>query len=123
MPISRLRRWGIATLAGLIALLFGFGSTPASAGLIDAPWDKLLHLALFATLTVALRLALPRLPLAMIATLAIGFALADELHQAWVPGRHPDWEDGLADLAGIAGGLLLWPGLIRRLPGSTVEAG
>jgi VanZ family protein len=29
------------------------------------------------------------------------FALSDEVHQIFVPGRHAGWEDGLADALGV----------------------
>ena len=35
------------------------------------------------------------------------FALTDELHQAWVPGREPEVLDLLADAIGILLGALL----------------
>lgn len=47
------------------------------------------------------------------ACLATGFAvlygLTDELHQVFVPGRHPSWSDLAADAAGALIGVgLLW---------------
>ena len=39
--------------------------------------------------------------------LAILYALSDELHQRFVPGRHPDFRDILTDAAGAALALLL----------------
>lgn len=121
MPIeARSRRWlgtfGLVTVGAVLFLLFGFGSTPASGNLVPSPWDKLIHCGVFATLAVGLRALLPTLPWPVIFLLAGGVAVADELHQFLVPNRRPGWDDGLADLVGIAGGLLAWPWLEKRLP-------
>ncbi|PKO34824.1 MAG: hypothetical protein CVU34_04825 [Betaproteobacteria bacterium HGW-Betaproteobacteria-7] len=118
MPIEP-RLLGMVILSGIAALLFGFGSTEASAGLVAAPWDKLAHIGVFALLTLALRLMLPRVPLTVIIGIGLSIAVADELNQIWVPGRNPSWEDGAADMAGIALGLLIWPLLTRRLSNAT----
>jgi VanZ family protein len=114
MPIEP-RLLGMVILSGISALLFGFGSTEASAGLVASPWDKLAHIGVFALLAVALRLALPRVPLTVIIGIGLSVAVADELNQLWVPGRDPSWEDGVADMAGIALGLLVRPLLTRHL--------
>lgn len=113
MPINRIRRMsptrlGIVVVSGIFVLLFGFGSTPGSANLVSHPWDKLLHLCIFSTLTIGLRLALPRIPVSMIIGFALSVALADELHQAFVPLRQPSWDDGIADGLGVLCGLILW---------------
>lgn len=118
MPIEP-RLLGMVILGSIAALLFGFGSTEASAGLVATPWDKLAHIGVFTTLTLALRLVLPRLPLTLIIGIGLSVAVADELNQILVPGRNPSWEDGVADMAGIALGLLLWPVLARYLTGAT----
>lgn len=124
MPISpehrRLARWfGSIVVLAILALLFGFGSTPGSANLIAHPWDKLLHLAIFAVLSFGLRLALPKLPLWMLIGLALSIALADELHQFFVPQRQPGWDDGLADAIGVLCGLYVWHHLRRIWPGQS----
>jgi VanZ family protein len=104
----------MAVLIGIFLLLFGFGSTSASGNLVAAPWDKLVHLAVFATLAVALRVTLPARSMVWIAVLALTIGLADELHQYFVPNRHPDLDDWLADAAGICGGLVIWRWLEHR---------
>ena len=91
------------------ALFFG-GSQSAAAGLIDAPWDKLAHFAVYAAITVLLWLAAGgRAPLAVIAVV-IAIGALDELHQAGVPGRTADVIDFLVDAAGaaVAGTVMLW---------------
>lgn len=101
-------RLALAVIIGIFILLFGFGSTSASANLVVHPWDKLVHFGVFSTLTVALRLSLPKLPVSIIIGLALSIALADELHQFFVPQRQPDWDDGLADAVGVLCGLIAW---------------
>lgn len=121
MPTDGTRRLppsciGIGIVLGVFILLFGFGSTPASANLVTHPWDKLVHLGVFAVLTFGLRLSLPRIPVSMIIGIALSVALADELHQFFVPERQPGWDDGIADGIGVLLGLCfcwqykcIWP--------------
>lgn len=50
---------------------------------------------------------------------ALAYALSDELHQAFVPGRHPDPVDLVCDAAGVLLGLAvcrLWSRRARYLP-------
>lgn len=108
-------RFGLFVIVAVILLLFGFGSTPASGGLVATPWDKVVHLGVFASLAISLRIAMPRQSIALIAILTLCIGAADELHQIFVPNRQPDLDDWLADLAGTAVGLLCWLWL-KRLP-------
>lgn len=108
---SLLTAVGTAVVVGIFFLLFGFGSTPASGNLVPAPWDKGVHLAVFATLAIGLRLLMPGLPGWMLFGLAAVVAIADETHQFLVPTRQPAWDDGMADLLGAALGLLVWSSL------------
>ncbi len=59
--------------------------------------------------------------------LVIVYALSDELHQAFVPGRHPDFRDILTDAAGAALALflvVLLERIVRRMwEGRKVSAG
>lgn len=108
-------RFGLFIVVAIFLLLFGFGSTPASGGLVAAPWDKLVHLGVFASLAIGLRILLPRQSIILITILTLSIGAADELHQIFVPNRQPDLDDWLADLAGTAVGLLCWLWL-KRLP-------
>lgn len=101
-------RFGIIVVLCVFVLLFGFGSTPASANLVAHPWDKLVHVLVFAILTFGLRLALPKIPVSLIIGIALSIALADEFHQFFVPQRQPGWDDGIADSFGVLGGLGIW---------------
>ena len=107
LPLSPIR-FGIIVVFGVFVLLFGFGSTPASANLVAHPWDKLVHVLVFALLTFGLRQALPRIPVSLIIGIALSVALVDELHQFFVPQRQPGWDDGIADGIGVLGGLSIW---------------
>jgi VanZ family protein len=109
-----LSRVGLAIVVGIFLLLFGFGSTPASGNLVAAPWDKVVHLAVFATLTIGLRAVLPTWSIYLIAALSLVTGAADELHQYFVPTRHPGLDDWLADAVGTVCGLMLWRWLEYR---------
>ncbi len=116
-PLSRL---GLLMVLGIFFLLFGFGSTAASGNLVATPWDKIIHLLVFAALAFGLSAAMPKAALSSVAALALGIGLADELHQYFVPTRQPGLDDWLADAAGTFCGLLFWRWLGRRqLIGST----
>ena len=113
MPINsgaRRKRWllGLFVVIAIFFLLFGFGSTPASANLVAPPLDKLVHVGVFATLAIGLRLCMPTLSVALIAGLALSIGLADEVHQYFVPNRQPALDDFLADVLGVFCALSLW---------------
>jgi VanZ family protein len=42
-------------------------------------------------------------------SIVLGFALLDEIHQGFVPGRNPDWVDLLVDASGGLLGILVHP--------------
>ncbi len=52
------------------------------------------------------------LPLALIVTVL--YALSDELHQSFVPGRSATWQDLAVDALGAASALLLWNAAHQR---------
>ena len=78
---------------------------------VDAQ-DKLIHVAAYLVLTVlcgmAWRLDAHRSPVAWLqmALLLLGYAAADEFLQKFVPGRHAEFLDWLADGIGVAAGVL-----------------
>lgn len=49
--------------------------------------------------------------------LAVAYALSDEYHQTFVPGRHGRLSDVAVDMAGICAAMLLDWWLVRRRPG------
>jgi hypothetical protein len=111
----------------LVAGLFVGGLQPVAVGLLTAPWDKLAHATVFAVLTALLALALhgkpphpgarwalrPGTALVVAALLAGAVGIADELHQATLPGRVPGLDDLLADAVGICVGLWVARGVLR----------
>ena len=112
-PTSTFVRYQLPALIWGVAI-FAVSSIP-SERFPDYPFlsqDKLLHLVTFCVLALLILLALrhqtsaPFLARHMEAvTLGIVFLYGalDELHQAFVPGRRPDWKDLAAD---VLGGLL-----------------
>ena len=92
-----------------LAVLFTPGDDVPSA---PAGVDKLVHLALFAALASAGRWAGVRAR--AVAGLLAGYAALSEVVQALTPlDRSGSFVDGLADLLGVALGLLAWEGLSR----------
>ena len=113
-----------AVLLMVVGLFVG-GSQLVAVGLFTEPWDKLAHATVFAVLTTLLALALqgrapdarcalrPGAALAVAAILAGAVGVADELHQATLPGRVAGLDDLLADAVGICVGLWVARGFWR----------
>jgi len=102
--------WGPAALwAAVLFLLSGISDVPSP------PWlpmgDKLGHFCLYAVLGAALAWGRSRagaeVPHGVPISGAILFALSDEWHQAFVPGRFPSSGDLLADALGALTGYLV----------------
>lgn len=109
VSMDRLRRMlrlaAVLTAIGLPLGLFYGGAQPVAVNLIAAPWDKLAHLAVFATLAASIGYAsglrgARRWWLAFGCALAVG--VVDEWRQAWLPGRAAGWDDLAADALGSA---------------------
>jgi VanZ family protein len=101
----------------LMGIIFGFSSVPSSKmpdfGLWDTVVHKSGHMLAFGLLALAywagLHYEKRRGWLAFL--LVILYALSDEFHQSFVPGRHPSLVDALVIDAGgalIALGLVYW---------------
>ena len=107
MVAGRATLWAPVVLwAGLI---FAFSAIPGlSTGLGD--WDlvlrKLAHFGEYAVLGALLARAL-RFQAAA-AALGSLYAVTDELHQAFVGGRHGSPLDWALDTAGVVAGVVLW---------------
>ncbi|MBX3707958.1 MAG: VanZ family protein [Pseudomonadales bacterium] len=99
-----------------LAICLWIALSPAPPGALFRLGDLLPHFAAFAYLTVALRLAWPRLGhlSAILWMCLLGAAI--ELLQAAGGKRVADWRDFAADLAGIAAGLA-----VHRLAGARVR--
>jgi VanZ family protein len=98
----------------MILNLFFWGAQPVAVNLLPTPWDKFLHGTTFAVLACGIGLAIGMqgsrgLVIALSGALLIG--VLDEWHQVYLPGRHPSWDDLLADAVGSLAGaalLMLW---------------
>lgn len=102
-PSLRQRRW-LFGVALVVALLFALRPLTVEAPLFDQV-DKFKHLACFATLTLLAIWAGLR-PTWAVAGGLLGFGVLIELAQGLTATRSADPMDVLADLAGIALGLV-----------------
>jgi VanZ family protein len=90
-------------------VIFAFSSIPSlSSGL--GTWDlvlrKLAHTLEYAVLGFLLMRALLREAPAL--ALGVAYAVSDEVHQAFVRGRHASPLDVAIDTAGLVAGVLVW---------------
>jgi VanZ family protein len=101
----------------VMIIIFGFSSLPSQEMPSFGPWDLIVkkggHMLGYGLLALAywvgLRFDKRRWWLAFL--LALIYAISDEFHQSFVPGRHPSWVDVLffdGGGAAIALGLALW---------------
>jgi VanZ family protein len=96
------------------ALIFGLSSIP-SLGTGLGTWDLVLrkcaHMTEYAVLAFLLARALGR----EVPALAVGvlYAVSDEVHQAFVSGRHASPIDVAIDTVGLLLGLLAWRRLVQ----------
>ena len=111
---SYLRIAAAMLVLAIILNLFFWGAQPVAVNLLPTPWDKFLHGTTFAILACGIGLASGMqgargLIIATSGALLIG--ILDEWHQVYLPGRHPSWDDLLADAVGSLSGaalLILW---------------
>ena len=75
---------------------------------IDSLWPSadVMHVLLFALLSLTSRLAFPTLPLRVLIVCLALFAGASEAIQLWVPGREPWMSDFVLDMVGVLAGVL-----------------
>ena len=108
MRLSRLLSlWGPVVLWA--ALIFALSSVP-NLGTDLGTWDTVLrkcaHVTEYAVLALLLYRALGReLPAFLV---GFAYAVTDEIHQAFVRGRHASPLDVAIDTAGLLIGLLVW---------------
>ena len=107
MSGSRARLW--LPVVACAAVIFALSSVP-DLGTGLGGWDlvlrKLAHAAEYAVLGALLLRATGRTGLAF--TLAALYAVTDEIHQSFVPGRLGSPIDVAIDAAGAAVGIALW---------------
>jgi VanZ family protein len=111
---ERLLRW--LPVLGWMALIFLLSAQPdlphPASGWLDLLISSAAHVFLFGVLALLLGWTLGPGRRGLVVALALTalYALSDELHQAFVPGRHADPRDLVCDLAGaaLALALLAW---------------
>ncbi len=112
MAASRVALWGPVLLWA--ALIFALSSIP-NLGTELGTWDLLLrklgHFAEFGVLGALLLRALGNAPVAVV--LGSLYALTDEAHQAFVPGRVASPLDWTIDAAGVLAGVAVLARLSR----------
>jgi VanZ family protein len=104
---AALRLWAPVVLWA--AVIFAFSAVPdlgTGLGTWDLVLRKLAHAGEFAVLGALLLRALRDERAALAA--GIAYAISDEVHQHFVPGRVGSPVDVLIDSAGVAVGVLLW---------------
>jgi VanZ family protein len=136
-----LQRWGPAVI--LMLVIFIFSATPSNElpnfGRSDTIIKKGAHMLGYALLILAYLRGVTGTPLTGHETwkfaifslcLAVLYAMTDEYHQSFVPGRNSRWTDVGIDTIGGSVGLLLWsvlPSVRRatafRLPAAPNGAG
>jgi VanZ family protein len=104
---NRLRAWGPA--GAWAALLFGLSALPELSTAATIPYgDKVAHLLVYSVFGALLAFGRGRSerPVPHVLLLLIGalYAVSDEWHQFYVPGRVPDVADWAADLVGLVAG-------------------
>ena len=96
------------------AVIFAFSAVPSlSSGL--GGWDyvlrKIAHVSEYAILGALLARALPELAAFWA---GVAYAVSDEVHQHFVPGRHGAVLDVAIDAAGVLAGILLLRAVTAR---------
>jgi VanZ family protein len=112
MPSPAIRRWLPVVLWA--AVIFALSSVPGlGTGL--GTWDLLLRKLAHVTEYAILGLLVVRAVGGALPAFALGvaYAISDEIHQTFVPGRRGAPLDVLIDAAGVAAGILVWRRLAR----------
>jgi VanZ family protein len=113
VPRSSVRLW--LPVAAWAAVIFGLSSVP-DLGTGLGGWDlvlrKIAHAAEYAVLGALLVRATGRTGLAF--ALGTLYAVSDELHQSFVPGRLGSPIDVAIDAVGVAAGIALWQSVRAR---------
>lgn len=106
-----LRAWAPALAWG--ALIYWASAQPTVPVDLQGGRDKVAHFGAYAVLGAALGHVRARLHLPLPLLVLVGwlFALSDEVHQGFVPGRSAELADWVADALGVLAGLFsfnLW---------------
>lgn len=116
-PVARaLSRFGPPlALMGLIFFLSAQPDLNSGLGTLDTVLRKLAHMTEFGLLWLLWLRALGFRRPALAATIAIAYAITDELHQRGIGGRVGSPRDVLIDTAGVAIAWALWARRERRV--------
>jgi len=114
--VGRAITWG--PVLGVMGVIFGLSSMSQPFGSNPVWYDEVIgivgHFCEFGLLALTWRWALMRqwpgvrYPAWIALTLTLAFALGDEFHQSFVPGRFMDPVDVFTDLAGAVTALGFW---------------
>ena len=111
----------LGTPSPIVELLRQGGLPPEAFEYVEFALRKAGHFGEYAILAVLIHHALGLTPgwsaerrLAVAWGLAALYAMSDELHQSFVPGRSPMVTDVVIDSCGALAGLLLWRVVARR---------
>ena len=110
----RLQTLTLVCFVVLIATLFIGGHQSNSGNLFPAPLDKLAHFIFYGTLTIIASIAFPKFKLPLLGLVIIAIGCADEIHQFYVPSRHPGLDDLACDIMGCLLAMLLVVWLRRK---------
>lgn len=105
-----LRRVLVAALSLVVVVALFVGLSQAESRAIYYPFDKWLHASVFFLLWWLARASLPVSAL-WVTLLVVGLGGAEELRQAFAPGRSADWADMAANTAGAGVAALLYAAL------------
>ncbi len=129
LPLERLNKsfiwqnlYRILPAIFLMGLIYWVSSFPVSTQNSTSVPDYFLHGAEFFALGMfTARIVAPQknkryflLLLLITFILVIAFGFLDEIHQNFVPGRHPSFKDVVADAVGGLGGILTYSFLLNR---------
>ena len=121
-PVRTLAAWLPAIVVA--AIIFALSAQPhlhVSQGTVDFVLRKCAHMTVYALLAVSCVRGLAhhglgeRTQLLGAGAMALAYAISDEYHQTFVPGRSGAPRDVAIDLVGITAGLLVlsWNGRLR----------
>jgi VanZ family protein len=106
----------------ILSYFEGFGSDIITKISVFAysNYDKLMHFMLYTGFGIVLYLTmyfsgnpiLRRFAVLLVLLIGVLFAISDEIHQSYVPGRSASRADLLADIAGLFFSLIITPGMI-----------
>ena len=97
-------------------VIFWFSNRPTISTVdsyaIDFVFKKIAHFIEYAILSVLIYRATKNLKLSII--LSILYAISDEFHQSFVPGREPRVRDVIIDSVGSVAGAIIWTRLFLK---------